>query len=394
MVAVPAPAAVDFWVSPELEEVAILFAHGEVTAAKTRLLELLVQELDRQPAVDDVAVAGIWHAALDLYRALGDEEGFEPLAIDYAAHFGRSAPLWFSMPAQWGALPGDHGTTAQTVMPQGFRWHAPAVLRPEDMRALEAVQQTVPVVAHLEWTLLEQMDAAAVPLLTLLLEQWASQPGHFAVAGVERLLAVLEAQAPVGDAARPAHGWALRSAALRWLNRPQAFEQVALDYCVTYEVSPPSWVAPLCLCEEVVVGAFDTASAWPLSHAGGPHSQLAPASVVAQALPASVLAVGASPQEGDAELPGLSGLSGVLEGDAAPWLQALQARAQRGVPLEIPCDGLIRVDFVAAGMLLNWVADMQAQGYQLRFTQLHQLVAVFFQVIGIQEHAVLQARTA
>ena len=381
--------AVSFWVSPDLEEVAILFAHGEVVAAKARLLELLVQELDRQPEVDNLAVAGIWHAALDLYRAIGDEEGFEPLAIDYAAHFGRSAPLWFSMPQQLGLAP--LGQAVGAGGGGGLRWRAPQTLQAEALVALEAVQQTVPIAARLAWDALEHIDAAAVPRLTLLLEQWASQPGGFQISGGDRLLAVLEAQAIAGDAARPATWWALRMAALRWLHRPEAFEQVALDYCVTYEVSPPSWVAPQCQSEERE--ASGASSAWmPSRQDSQLRTGAGEATLLAQEDAVATVAVGAEVEGAGAVPSGGSDLSGVLEGDATPWLQALQARAQRGVPLEIACDQLIRVDFVAAGTLLNWAADMQAQGYQLRLTQLHQLVAVFFQVIGIQEHAVLQAR--
>ena len=72
----------------------------------------------------------------------------------------------------------------------------------------------------------------------------------------------------------------------------------------------------------------------------------------------------------------------------------MTAQAKPGQVLEVACDNLIRLDFVAAGGLLNWAAEMQNQGYILRFTQLHQLVAVFFHVIGIHEHATVQATLA
>ena len=58
-----------------------------------------------------------------------------------------------------------------------------------------------------------------------------------------------------------------------------------------------------------------------------------------------------------------------------------------GQPLVIPCERLIRIDFSAAGSVLNWAADQQAKGRDVRFQDLHRLVAVFFNVIGISEHA-------
>ena len=88
------------------------------------------------------------------------------------------------------------------------------------------------------------------------------------------------------------------------------------------------------------------------------------------------------------------GLAGVIEGDAQPWLDALGAQVRRGQVLEISCANLIRLDFVAAGSVLNWAAEMQSHGHELRFTQLHQLVAEFFHIIGIHEHATVQAVAA
>ena len=58
-----------------------------------------------------------------------------------------------------------------------------------------------------------------------------------------------------------------------------------------------------------------------------------------------------------------------------------------GVPLTIACDKLIRVDFAAAGSVLNWAAEQQAQGHVVQFHNLQRLVAIFFNVIGINEHA-------
>ena len=69
------------------------------------------------------------------------------------------------------------------------------------------------------------------------------------------------------------------------------------------------------------------------------------------------------------------------------------AHARPGRPLVIDCAELIRVDFAAAGSVLNWAARMQAEGVALRFERLHQLVAVFFAMIGVGDHALLVPRT-
>jgi hypothetical protein len=60
----------------------------------------------------------------------------------------------------------------------------------------------------------------------------------------------------------------------------------------------------------------------------------------------------------------------------------------------VSCDKLVRVDFSAAGSILNWVAAREAEGCHVQFRDVPRLVAAFFKVIGIDEHArvVLRSR--
>jgi ABC-type transporter Mla MlaB component len=86
-------------------------------------------------------------------------------------------------------------------------------------------------------------------------------------------------------------------------------------------------------------------------------------------------------------------LRGEIVGDATFALAILDAAPARGDLMEIACDELLRVDFAAAGSILNWVATRQAVGKQLEFHNVHRLVAAFFNVIGINEHAKVFPRT-
>jgi ABC-type transporter Mla MlaB component len=60
--------------------------------------------------------------------------------------------------------------------------------------------------------------------------------------------------------------------------------------------------------------------------------------------------------------------------------------------LVVSCDGLIRVDFSAAGTILTWVAAREAEGRQVQFSDVPRLIAAFFDVIGISDHARVVAR--
>lgn len=86
-------------------------------------------------------------------------------------------------------------------------------------------------------------------------------------------------------------------------------------------------------------------------------------------------------------------LSGEVLGDAAAALDLLQAGLHGADRLVISCARLIRVDFSAAGSILNWVAVRELEGCRVQFHDVPRLVAVFFNVIGINEHARIVPRT-
>lgn len=80
-------------------------------------------------------------------------------------------------------------------------------------------------------------------------------------------------------------------------------------------------------------------------------------------------------------------LSGQIQGDAIALLDQPEAKLMGADSMHISCAKLIRVDFSAAGMLLNWVSARQAEGCSVRFSDVNRLVAAFFNVMGITEHA-------
>jgi ABC-type transporter Mla MlaB component len=85
-------------------------------------------------------------------------------------------------------------------------------------------------------------------------------------------------------------------------------------------------------------------------------------------------------------------LAGQIMGDATSALEKLEARLMGADVMVISCAKLIRVDFSAAGTLLNWVSARQAEGRTVHFSEAHRLVSAFFYVIGISEYAKVSAR--
>ena len=61
--------------------------------------------------------------------------------------------------------------------------------------------------------------------------------------------------------------------------------------------------------------------------------------------------------------------------------------------INVSCQKLIRVDFIAAGDLLNWVLERRAENRRVSFVDAHRLVALFFGAMGINENASIKIRT-
>ena len=360
---VPVVELVPFVHEPDLEEAAILFANADYVGATASLLDVVAQHRKANTAQP----LEIWMTLFDLYRATGQQEGFDILAIDFADCFGRSAPLWFSLPEQLG-LAGSMPVVpagAPVAVRRDFSWNAPATVGAQSVAALHASLEHAASPWTLIWNRLTVIEEAALPALTQEFNRWADHNVQLVFLGAERLQALLEAHTQSGDRGGSPDWWRLRMAALRLMGRADEFELVALDYCVTYEVSPPAWQVPHC-------GYLDASD-----------NEGTSADLLAAAPDGAVpeFALGA-----DAAL-ALAALSGHIEGDAAALLQSLEDAAQPGQPLVVPCDRLIRIDFSAAGSVLNWAAAQQAQQREVHFQNLHRLVAVFFNVVGINEHA-------
>ncbi len=354
----------EFVHEPDLEEAAIRFANGDHAGAESGLLDVLAQHQQDDPAQQ----LEIWMTLFDLYRATGQHDRFDTLAIDFAAGFSRSAPLWFSMPEQLGLVQ-DQAPKEGAAGRRDFSWNAPARLSVSSVAALQASIERSPSPWTLAWTRITGIDDAAVPLLADQFTKWADRSGQFVFSGVDRLNTLMEAMTQSGDRASGPEWWRLRMAALRLMARPDEFELVALDYCVTYEVSPPSWVAP-----KIGYSDDDTTAS---SQAAIPaeRDMLASDFGFDASIPATL------------DTTPVASLSGYIDGDATPMLEPFQALMRPGVPLTVSCDKLIRVDFAAAGSVLNWAAEQQNQGHVVQFHNLQRLVAIFFNVIGINEHA-------
>ena len=85
-------------------------------------------------------------------------------------------------------------------------------------------------------------------------------------------------------------------------------------------------------------------------------------------------------------------LSGQLVGDIGATLKQLDGQLGGSSLVAVACGRLIRVDFIAAGDLLNWVLAKRSENRAVSFVDANRLVALFFGAMGINEHAKVQVR--
>jgi ABC-type transporter Mla MlaB component len=356
----------EFAHDPELEEAAIRFANGDDEGAESGLKEVLAPDGSR---VDHEET---WFTLFDLFRATGQQERFETFAIDYAARFGRSAPQWVSLPDEVGRMGRGSRTGAESSAPD---WTAPVVIGAQTVPALVATLAKAPQPWKLSWARLAAIEETALEPLAKLVGQWCSQPVQLRFIGADVLERVLKDRAVSGDRSVNPAWWKLLMEVLRVMHRPDEFELVALDYCVTYEVSPPSWESSRCEYKAMRSdGSPVTAGRAVIGDAS--HDTLA-------TFPSSELA---EPSIGSTQVSSVE-LAGQIVGDATEAIAVLDSKLAGADLIVVSCARLIRIDFTAAGSLLNWVSSRAGENRQVQFTEVNRLVAAFFKVVGISEHA-------
>lgn len=336
---------------PPLEEAAILYANGQASAA-VATLRAFVAESGR-----DAQALQAWRMLFDALQSSGMRAEFDQVALEFAARFEKSPPAWQQEgPAV--APPRRRPSGAAVVafpdtLDASVRGRLEAALR------LGAARRAV----GFDFAAVRSVDADGGALVV-------AGVGAFAKAGWELTLSGVDALAAAADAAiesgrrDPGDGaWQLALLALRLQGAHERFDERAIDFCVTYEISPPSWEP---LPEWIQVLGKEEA---PVNDPGP--------------MPEVALAMG--------DETGFY-LRGEIAGRMTAELAALQAWAGGRSALRIDCRQLRRLDFVAAGELLNEVVALSAAGRQVIFVEPGAMVESLMMVMGLHELAEIRRR--
>ncbi len=333
-----------------LEEAAILYSNGQSQPAALALRQ----------ALGDTSLGGYqalaWLMLLDLHQALGDRAAFEALALEYAARFESSPPGWSEQLGAQASVARPPAANGVAVIDFPVMLDATIAAQVDAIVSASARRRET----NVDFGRVEAVDGPAAEALLKLFRHFEKSPGALVVRGAESLFAAASASIESGRRDPSEAGWMLALHALRVLGRQQAFEDLSIEYCVTYEVSPPSW--------EPIGERIRTA---------GPAAPAAP---------------GAAPAEAPRPEASAFALRGDVLGRMQAELQALRAHAASRGDVVVDCRGLRRMEFVAAGDLLNEIVALRSAGKQVLFVEPNYLVYALMLVMGIQDLAEIRRR--
>ena len=359
---------------PDLDEAVIAFANADFNQCEQSLAQIT------GPGGARAQHAETWLVLFDLYRATGQQQRFEALAGDYAHQFGWSAPQWFSLPKRVSDAVADAAQAERSVhgpLSGEVGWVCPELLDIDAVARLRSQTLQMPLPWVFDWSALRAIDAEAATQLSSLFRHWSQQQLQMRWLSGENLFSTLQEAAPTGVRDADPAFWQARLDALKLANRADQFDEAAIDYCVTYEVSPPSWERTRC---SVRIGG------------SGMHTHTPPLSMVSE-VSTGFMESGLVDDAAHGTQVASVELSGQLVGDISGTLGRLNAQLGTASPVvSVSCAKLIRVDFIAAGDLLNWVLVKRNENRMVQFVDAHRLVALFFGAMGINEHAKVQVR--
>lgn len=318
--------------TPIIEEAAILFANDQAV-----MVEHVLQGAVHDESLGN-ATSMVYHMLFDLYQITGEHDKFEHLSIEFANKFETSPPAWreSDKPDAQANAPTSGATPSVSFS---------GTLDGSIVKLLEKAQNLAEKsrVLRLEFAKVTSVDPVGCGLLLSILKKLQKSGNDLILVGALDLVTKIRAILEVGRRDETEAPWLLLLEILRLLNLEKDFEEASIDYCVTFEVSPPAFVAP----KNKVTMAIDEPNAEPASD----HYKM-PVTIV----------------DGTDKL-----------------IASINAYASNHNPAIIDCSQLQRVDFGAAGQLLTGLAPLTATGATLEFQNVNHLVAALFTVMGLKD---------
>lgn len=328
-----------------VEEAAVLYANDRVSEAIAALETFLRENAasrDLQP----------WLLLFDLYQVQGMKQQFDELSMEFVVRFERSAPVWepqriAARTPTTAARPAMGGPTVT------LKGRVEAKAEDSLQRLLKLAEGEAPL--RLDVTQVQAIDASRAALLAEVLLMIRKAGRRLTLVGGAEFTALVKALTEGAGRREPAF-WRLLFELYEFQNRAQEFEDAAVDYAVTFEVSPPSWEPMPAVAEASVEGSQGSSA---LASAG-------------EVFP----------------------LEGVLDAGSEHRLKELERWAEGRNEVSVDLSGLLRIDFMTVGSMIGTLIKLHQAGKKVTLAGQNEMVHALLEVMGVRDYATLARRKA
>ncbi|WP_375592038.1 hypothetical protein [Chitiniphilus eburneus] len=324
--------------TPAEEEAVVLYANNQAEAASEALKGIL-------PTVLGTRRHETWHLLFELYQQLGDRAAYDELALQYVVEFEVSPPVWRELPR---AAVAEAAGSAYVAFPTQVKAD---VGDKEAAKLIKACEKGA--VVRTDFARVTDIDSVGAAELLACWSRARKTQTRLQILGADSFIELLRGKIePSRKIPAEAPFWLLLMEVMQSTGDQDAFDNLAIVYAVTFEVSPPSWDAKLAPSPEQKKAAQQPAATTPTPSRSAPD-QLA--------------------------------LSGDLVGGAAGDLAAIREFAAQHPQPVLDFKGVRRVDFETAGQLLNLCMELMQQGHALAILDPNELVSGLLHLLGISE---------
>lgn len=330
--------------SPAEEQAAMLHANNQLLAA----IGILEAE---KPVFISKRKLEPWLMLFELYQQQQNRPAYDALGLDFVVAFEKTPPVWRQQINQ-----------PQIVRNTSAYYAFPAALTitniEKEAQQFLATRQKTPDI-RVDFSKLKKIDALGAAELVAVLPRRHKQQGQLQILGSKVLLDLIQPRIEVGRRI-PAEApfWLLLIEIHQILGLQEEFENLAVDYAITFEVSPPSW-DPL--------------------QAPKTGAQIAKDEAAARA---------EVEQEADEQ----SQLIGVITADQSQLLNKISNLVGGNSHATLDFARIDRIDFESAGQLLNLSMGWLQQGKKIRIINVNELVLGLLRVMGIAEMLQVERR--
>jgi anti-anti-sigma regulatory factor len=322
--------------APGIEEAAMLYASDRANDAITLLKTYLASEQ---------AGDAQWLMLFDLYRMTRQREAFDRLALDYAVKRETSPPVWVDVVI---TKQSGKNTSTDATKSSGQLFSLKGSLDETSADRISLLQSAAGQGAiQLDLSGISTISPVGSRLLKDALAHLQKNRAQLQIAS-GALISLL--QQHIGDAEEdePAY-WLLLLQLYQVQGKQDDFEDLAVDYAVRFEVSPPSWETPAAVAQSIA----------PLETS-------------------NIAEVGAG---------NVFAMHGIINGGSAARFDEFRAFAARHQEVELDLADVQRIEFASVNLFMEAFMSLLQEGKRVRIVGGNEMVNVVLIVMGVDEMA-------